>query len=144
MCTVNVRLLSCVPKTWTWRRSSRLDLVSKLQGIDQMIHPPYNLDLTLCDFWLFPALKIALHGRHFQTDAKVLQVVDTFFQSLTPDNFHKSFHSKWEESMDCVWKPMGDISKKSRPKMWPLIPNKELLICLEFHFLTGVPVTHFS
>ncbi len=31
-------------------------------------------------------------------------------------------------------------------KMCPLIPNKKLLISyfLEFHFLTGVPVTHFS
>ncbi len=41
-----------------------------------------------------------------------------------------------------VSKPAGGISKKSRLKMWPLIPNKELLISyfLEFHFLTGVPV----
>jgi len=30
-------------------------------------HPPYSLDLAPCDFWLFPKLKSALKGIHFES-----------------------------------------------------------------------------
>ena len=28
-------------------------------------HPPYSPDLALCDFWLFPKLKMAMKGKRF-------------------------------------------------------------------------------
>jgi hypothetical protein len=31
----------------------------------QVFEPPYSLDLTLCDFWVFPKLKSPLKGRRF-------------------------------------------------------------------------------
>jgi len=30
-----------------------------------MPHPPYSLDLTPCDFFLFPKMKLKLKGQHF-------------------------------------------------------------------------------
>ncbi len=84
------------------------------QGIDQMAHPPYSPDLATCDFWPFSALKMALCGRHLQTDAEVLQAMDTFFQSLTPEDFHKTFHSKWEECTNvCIEAHMQHVLCRS-------------------------------
>ena len=32
-----------------------------------LAHPvPHNPDLALCDFWLFPKVKMGLKGRHFE------------------------------------------------------------------------------
>jgi len=33
--------------------------------ITKVDHPPYSSDLALCDFWLFPKLKIALKRQRF-------------------------------------------------------------------------------
>jgi transposase len=33
--------------------------------ITQVYQPPYSPDLALCDFWLFPNLKLPLKGRRF-------------------------------------------------------------------------------
>ena len=35
--------------------------------------PPYSSDLTPCDFWLFPKLKITLEGKRFQSRKDIMK-----------------------------------------------------------------------
>ncbi len=53
-------------------------------------HPPYNPDLTPCDFWLFPSQKKALRGRQFSSNQEVVTVSQTFFNSLSQADFEKT------------------------------------------------------
>ena len=39
----------------------------KKHQITKVTQSPYSPDLTLCDFWLFPKLKLPLKGKRFQT-----------------------------------------------------------------------------
>jgi histone-lysine N-methyltransferase SETMAR len=39
----------------------------KESGLDVLDHPPYNPDLSSCDFWLFPRLKEMLAGQRFES-----------------------------------------------------------------------------
>jgi hypothetical protein len=34
-------------------------------------HPPYSLDLALCDFFLFPNMKLKLKRRRFDTTEEI-------------------------------------------------------------------------
>ena len=38
-------------------KSATVQEYLKESGLDVLDHPPYNSDLSLCDFWLFPRLK---------------------------------------------------------------------------------------
>lgn len=50
-------------------------------GWERLDHPAYSPDLAPSDFHLFPALKAALSGRHFQNNAEVEQAVRQFLAS---------------------------------------------------------------
>ena len=47
-------------------------------GFKLIEHPPYSPDLAPSDFHLFPKLKTAISGTHFQSDDDVIQAVDDF------------------------------------------------------------------
>ncbi len=57
-------------------------------------HPAYSLDLAPCDFWLFPQLK----EQHFETTQECITAAETFFNSLSSDDFEKTF-TKWQDRM---------------------------------------------
>jgi hypothetical protein len=40
-------------------------------------HPPYNLDLTHCDFWVFPKLTQELQGKKFSSSIQVMHATAT-------------------------------------------------------------------
>ena len=44
--------------------------------------PPYSPDLSPCDFFLFPKLKIHLKGRHFGTVDNIQKVVTEQLRAL--------------------------------------------------------------
>jgi len=52
-----------------------------------MTRPPYNLDLVLCDFPLFRALKKHLKGKCVTCDEEIQAAVVKWFQEW-PDYFH--------------------------------------------------------
>jgi len=43
---------------------------------------PYFPDLTPCDFFLLPNLKIWLRGKKFLSNEEVIAAVDMYFESL--------------------------------------------------------------
>ncbi len=59
-----------------------------------MEHPLHSLDLALCDFWLFPALKKALRKWQFRSDRELLIATQIFFNHLPESQFHKTFEEK--------------------------------------------------
>ncbi|KAK3094795.1 hypothetical protein FSP39_006352 [Pinctada imbricata] len=50
-------------------------------GFNLIEHPPYSSDLAPSDFHLFPKLKAAISGTHFQSDDNVVLAVDGFLTS---------------------------------------------------------------
>ncbi|PRD27699.1 UNVERIFIED_CONTAM: Histone-lysine N-methyltransferase SETMAR [Trichonephila clavipes] len=42
--------------------------ISQQNNVKILPHPPYSLDLTPCDFWLFPRLKKPLRGKRFASN----------------------------------------------------------------------------
>jgi histone-lysine N-methyltransferase SETMAR len=51
-------------------------------------HPPYSLDLTPCDFALFPKLKMKPKGRHFETISDIQKESQTVVTSIKENDFH--------------------------------------------------------
>jgi hypothetical protein len=57
-------------------------------------HPPYSPDMTPCDFYLFPKMKVNLKGRRFDTTEEVQAESQRVLDTLTEKNFQKAFQ-KW-------------------------------------------------
>ena len=60
------------------------DYLTKM-GIMTVPQPPYNLDLSPSEFWLFPKLRDC---RYEEMKEAVTQIIDT----LTQEDFHGAFH----------------------------------------------------
>ena len=58
-------------------------------GIEIVPHPPYSLDLALCDFWLFPKLRGCRYERIEEMKEAVTKVIDTLTQEDFPGAFQK-------------------------------------------------------
>ena len=56
-------------------------------GFKLIEHPPYAPDLAPLDFHLFPKLKTAISGTHFQSDDDVIHAVDDFLNGQEKDFF---------------------------------------------------------
>ena len=53
-------------------------------GIKTAPHPPYNLDLSPCDFCLFPTLR----GCRYETIEEIKEAVTKVIDTLTQEDFH--------------------------------------------------------
>ncbi len=62
------------------------------------LHLAHSPDLAPCDFWLFPQLKAALQGQHFEITEECITTEQTFLNSLSSDDFEKTF-TKWQDRM---------------------------------------------
>ena len=54
-------------------------------GFKLIEHPPYSLDLAPSDFHLFPKLKTAISGTHFQSNDDVIHAADDFLNGQEKD-----------------------------------------------------------
>ena len=61
-------------------------------GIKTVPHPPYNPDLALCDFWLFPKLR----GCRYETIEEMKEAVTKVINMLTLEEFHAAFQKLFE------------------------------------------------
>ena len=66
--------------------------------IKTLPHPPYNRDLALCDFWLFPNLSGC---RHYETIEEMKEAVTKVIYTLTEEDFHAAFQ-KLLERYECI------------------------------------------
>ena len=61
-------------------------------------HSPYSPDLALCDFRLFPRLKIVIKGAHFSSSEEIRASVTKKLKSLKQEEFAKCFRG-WQDKM---------------------------------------------
>ena len=67
-------------------------------GINTVPQPPYSIDLTLCDFWLFPKLR----GCRYETTEKMKEAVTKVIDTLTQEDFHRAFHKLLKRYNKCI------------------------------------------
>ena len=65
-------------------------------------HPPYSPDLAPADFFLFPRLKIALKGTHFEDLYDIQESVTKTLQTILAEAFSGSFHKLFERCQRCI------------------------------------------
>jgi hypothetical protein len=59
-------------------------------------HPSYSPDLALCDFALFPKLKMKLNGRCFETVSDIQRESQVVPDSIKENDFHSAFEA-WKK-----------------------------------------------
>jgi hypothetical protein len=65
-------------------------------------HPLYSRDLAPCDFYLFPKLKSALKGTHFQSGNKVKSKMADLLKRMSAEDLHHCFE-QWKIIMQqCI------------------------------------------
>ena len=72
-------------------------------GFNLIEHPPYSPDLAPSDFHLFPKLKAAISGTHFQSDDDVILAVDGFLNSQDKEFFKSGIEAlkhRWQKCID--------------------------------------------
>ena len=59
-------------------------------------HPPYSPDLALCDFWLFPKVKMTMKGKRFESIQDIEAATTAQLKTLMKEDFQNCF-SKLQE-----------------------------------------------
>ena len=71
-------------------------------GIDVLPHPAYSPDLAPSDFFLFTGLKKHLAGTRFASDEEVIQAVNAYFDTKTPEFFYTGLHALEHRYERCI------------------------------------------
>jgi hypothetical protein len=58
-------------------------------------HPPYSPDLALCDFWLFPRVKMTMKGKHSESIQDIEGATTAQLKTLMKEDFQNCFR-KWQ------------------------------------------------
>ena len=72
-------------------------------GFKLIEHPPYSPVLTPSDFHLFPKLRTAMSGTHFQSDNDVIHAVEDFLNGQEKDFFKSGIEvlkHRWQKCID--------------------------------------------
>ena len=72
-----------------------------------VLHPPYSPDLAPADFFLFPKLKTALKGHHFQTIEEIQENAIRKLHSFTQSVFQEVFQ-QWKKCWEQCIASRGD------------------------------------
>jgi len=70
-------------------------------------HPPYLPDLALCDFWLFPKVKMTMKGKCFELIQDIEAATTVELKTFTKEDFQNYFR-KWQERWDKCVQSEGD------------------------------------
>jgi hypothetical protein len=57
-------------------------------------HPPYSRELSPCDFFLFPKMKLKLKGRLFDTIEEILIESQRVLDTVTEKYFQEAFQNR--------------------------------------------------
>jgi hypothetical protein len=66
-------------------------------------HPPYSHVLLLCDFLLFPKIKLKLKGRRFDNTEKIQAESQRVLDTLTENGFQEAIQQRrrwWDRCLD--------------------------------------------
>ena len=67
-------------------------------GIETVRHLPYSLELSSCDFWLFPKLR----GCRYETTEEIKETVTKVTDKLTQEDFYGAFQKLLERYNKCI------------------------------------------
>jgi hypothetical protein len=70
-------------------------------------HPPFRLDITPSDFFLFGRLKGELSSRQISETNGLFEIVDEILITLTPDTIARLF-GNWIKRLTKVFNANGD------------------------------------
>jgi len=73
-------------------------------------HPPHSLDLALCDFFLFPQMKLKLKGRCFDSIEEIQTKLQDMIEMLMQNDFQQYCQS-WKSCRDHCVNAEGDCLK---------------------------------
>ena len=73
-------------------------------------HPTDSSDLTPCDFFLFPKMKLKLKGRQFDTIEEIQAKMQRLLDTLIEKDFQEAFQ-KWRRRWDRCLHAGGDYFK---------------------------------
>ena len=65
-------------------------------------HPPYSPDLSLCDYFLFPKLKLPLKRRLFEDVQDIQAAVTSSLRAIPQEDVQRSFHSLLDRATRCI------------------------------------------
>ena len=65
-------------------------------------HPPYSPDLSPCDYFLFPKLKLPLKGRLFEDDQDIQGVVTSSLRAIPQEDVQRLFQSLLDCATHCI------------------------------------------
>ena len=72
-------------------------------GYELLPHPPYSPDLTPCDLFLFPNLKMSLVMQKFESNVKVIASPEAYFADLQKTCFSdglKKLDHRWVKCIE--------------------------------------------
>jgi transposase len=65
-------------------------------------HPPYSPDLSPCDYFLFPILKLPLKGRLFEDVQDIQRTVTLSLWAIPQEDLQRSFQSLLDRGTFCI------------------------------------------
>jgi len=65
-------------------------------------HPPYSPDLSPCDYFLFPKLKLPLKGCLFEDVQDIQGAVTSSLRAIPQEDVQRSFHSLLDRATRCI------------------------------------------
>jgi len=65
-------------------------------------HPPYSPDLSPCDYFLFPKLKLPLKGRLFEDLQDIQGAVTSSLRAIPQEDVQRSFQSLLDRATHCI------------------------------------------
>ena len=77
------------------------------KNITTVPHPAYSPDLTPCDFYVFPKMKLQFKGGHFVSFEEVQAESQQVLNTLMPADFNECFQ-KWQNHWDRCIQAQGD------------------------------------
>ena len=72
------------------------------KSVKVLDHPAYSLDLSPCDYFLFPKLKMQLKGLRFDTISEIQKVSTEALKTITKEEYQRCFQKLYNRSKDCI------------------------------------------
>jgi len=88
-------------------RSFKVSQFLSKNNVKVTSHPPYSLDLALCDFFLFPKLKLRMKGRTFETVEEIQEESQWVLDTIPKRDFQGCFQA-WQKRWDHCIRAKGE------------------------------------
>ncbi|XP_026826863.1 uncharacterized protein LOC113562256 [Ooceraea biroi] len=76
-------------ETWCFKTVAVREFLAKKQ-VCVLQHPPYSPDLSPCDYFLFPKLKLAMKGTFYDSVTQVQEAVTRVIEAIPKTDIKKS------------------------------------------------------